>query len=206
MITCAELLKNNRFIPVVVLNDETKALPLAMALLSGGIKVMEVTLRVPNALKIIELIAHKVPEMLIGAGTVLNDEQYHKAVKHGAKFIVSPGLTPNLIEVSKNYDIAFLPGAITPTEIMLAMNHGFKHLKFFPAENFNAINTLKSYASVFGDVQFCPTGGINLNNVSDYLKLKNVMAVGCSFLADSILIEQSNFTEITNLAKKINML
>lgn len=206
MITCNELLRNNRFIPVVVLNDEAKALPLAQALLDGGIKVMEVTLRVPNALKIIERIAHKVPEMLVGAGTVLNYDQYHKAVKHGAKFIVSPGLTPNLIEVSKDYDVAFLPGAVTPTEIMVAMNYGLKHLKFFPAENFNGINTLKSYASVFGDVQFCPTGGINLSNVSDYLKLKNVMAVGCSFLADSTLIEQSNFTEITNLAKKINML
>lgn len=206
LITCKDLLTTHPFIPVVVLNDETKAIPLANALLAGGIKIMEITLRVPNALKIIELIHKTVPEMTVGAGTVLTDDQYHKAVKHGAQFIVSPGLTSNLVEVSNDYDVPFLPGVITPTEIITAVNYGFKYLKFFPAENFNGLNTLKSYESVFSEVKFCPTGGITISNIPEYLKLKNVVSVGCSFLAQQKTIEQNNFEEITALAKQVSLL
>jgi len=198
--TCEELLSNNTFIPVVVLDDISKAVPLAQALLAGGIKTMEVTLRTKNALAIIEKIAHEVPDMIVGAGTVLNFDQYHMAIKHGSKFIVSPGLTKDLVDVSRDYDAPFLPGAVTPTEVMLALEHGFNYLKFFPAENYNGVGTLKAFASVFSQVKFCPTGGITPDNAKNYLALNNVLSVGCSFLAPSELIKNDDFAAITEIA------
>ncbi|MCE3268571.1 MAG: 2-keto-3-deoxy-phosphogluconate aldolase [Burkholderiales bacterium] len=201
-----ELLGNNTFIPVVVLDDVNKAIPLAQALLAGGVKIMEVTLRTKNALSIIEKIAKEVPQMQIGAGTVLNFDQYHMAIKHGARFIVSPGLTNDLIEVSRDYDAPFLPGAVTPTEVMLALEHGFDCLKFFPAENYNGVGTLKAFASVFNQIKFCPTGGITLDNAKNYLALNNVLAVGCSFLAPSALIENNDFMSITEIAGKTKLI
>lgn len=200
--TCEELLNNNTFIPVVVLNDINQAIPLAHALLAGGIKIMEVTLRTKNATAIIERIAKEVPEMIVGAGTVLNFDQYHIAIKHGAKFIVSPGLTNGLVEISRDYDAPFLPGAVTPTEVMLALEHGFNCLKFFPAENYNGVGTLKAFSSVFSQVKFCPTGGITPDNAKNYLALPNVSAVGCSFLAPNTLIENNDFAAITEIALK----
>ncbi|MCC2624931.1 MAG: 2-keto-3-deoxy-phosphogluconate aldolase [Burkholderiales bacterium] len=204
--TCEELLTNNTFIPVVVLDDISKAVPLAQALLAGGVKTMEITLRTKNALAIIETISKEVPDMLVGAGTVLNFDQYHLSIKHGAKFIVSPGLTNGLIETSRDYDAPFLPGAVTPTEVMLALEHGFNYLKFFPAENYNGVGTLKAFASVFSQVKFCPTGGITLDNAKNYLSLSNVLAVGCSFLAPTDLIKNNDFAAITELASKTKLL
>jgi len=204
--TCEELLSKNIFIPVVVLDDITKAIPLAQALIAGGINIMEITLRTKNALTTIEKIVNEIPNMLIGAGTVLNTDQYHLAVKHGAKFIVAPGLTNNLIDVSNNYDVPFLPGAITPTEVMLALEHGFKYLKFFPAENYNGIQTLKAFSSVFSQVKFCPTGGITPDNAKNYLNLENVLSVGCSFLAQSTLIKNNDFAAITEIARKTRLI
>ncbi len=204
--TCEELLTNNTFIPVVVLDDISNAVPLAQALLAGGIKIMEVTLRTPNALAIIERISEEAPEMLVGAGTVLNFDQYHMAIKHGAKFIVSPGLTNGLVEISRDYDTPFLPGAVTPTEVMLALEHGFNYLKFFPAESYNGLSTLKDFASVFNRVKFCPTGGITLDNAKNYLALSNVLSVGCSFLAPAELISNNDFAAITELASKTKQL
>jgi len=200
IVTCEQILNQNKIIPVVVLDDEDKAIPLAQALLAGNIKIMEVTLRTDNALKIIKKIADEVPEMLVGAGTVINEDQYNSAVSNGAKFVVSPGLTNGLINVASTYDVPFLPGAITPSEIMLAIKHGFKHLKFFPAESYNGIQMLKSLASPFNGVKFCPTGGIHLNNLKEYLSQSNVIAVGCSFLAPSNLIADNDFEQITKLA------
>ena len=197
---CEQILSQNKVIPVVVLDNEDKAVHIAQALLAGNIKIMEVTLRTPNALKIIKKIADEVPKMLVGAGTVINEDQYNLAVSNGAKFIVSPGLTTELINVAKTYDIPFLPGAITPSEIMCAQKYGFKHLKFFPAESYNGVKMLTSLASVFSDIKFCPTGGINLNNLNGYLSLSNVIAVGCSFLAPKNLIANNDFDKITQLA------
>lgn len=200
------LLTHNPFIPVVVLDDIALAVPLAQALLKGGIKVMEVTLRTKNALHIIEKLTEEIPEMIIGAGTVLSADQYHLAVKHGAKFIVSPGLTNNLVDVSSDYQAAFLPGAVTPTEVMQAIDHDFKYLKFFPAENYNGVSTLKAFAAVFNQVKFCPTGGITLANAKDYLNLENVLAIGCSFLAQDSLVKNKAFAEITEIAHKTTSL
>lgn len=201
-LTCENLLGDNTFIPVVVLNDISKAVPLAHALLEGNIKIMEVTLRTNNALKIIEKIANEVPEMRVGAGTVLNPVQYSEAIKSGSQFIVAPGLTKSLIDVAKDYNTPFLPGAVTPTEVMEAINHGFKYLKFFPAENYNGIATLKSFSAVFSQIKFCPTGGITLDNAKKYLELPNVVSVGCSFLAPDNLIQQNDYSAITTLASK----
>jgi 2-dehydro-3-deoxyphosphogluconate aldolase / (4S)-4-hydroxy-2-oxoglutarate aldolase len=199
-VDCEQILSQNKLIPVVVLNDETKAFSLAEALLSANIKIMEITLRTPNALAIIKKISELIPEMTVGAGTVINEDQYHLAVSNGAKFIVSPGLTNELINVASTYDIPFLPGAITPSEIMFAQKFGFKYLKFFPAESFNGTQTLKSLASPFSDIKFCPTGGINLNNIKEYLSLSNVVAAGCSFLTPENLIASGDFEQITKLA------
>lgn len=201
-LTCEQLFAQNKVIPVVMLNDINKAVAVAHALLQGGISIMEVTLRTPNALAIIHALNKEIPEMIVGAGTILNDDQYHAAVAQGAKFIVSPGLTNELAKVSAAYPVPFLPGAITPTEIMQALLHGFEYLKFFPAESYNGYNTLKALSAPFPQAKFCPTGGINLDNMHKYLSLPNVVGVGCGFLVNDDLINQSNFSQITQLAKQ----
>jgi 2-dehydro-3-deoxyphosphogluconate aldolase / (4S)-4-hydroxy-2-oxoglutarate aldolase len=189
----------NKFVPVVILNDIEKAVPLAKALLSGGISIMEITLRTENALKIIEKIANEVPEMTVGAGTILNPKDYENAVKHKSQFIISPGLTRDLYDVSQNYDAAFLPGAVTASEVMDALTLGFTYLKFFPANS--GYETLKALASPFPQVKFCPTGGINLDNARKFLDLPNIAAVGCSFLVNNDLIQANAFEQITANAK-----
>lgn len=205
-LTCERLFTTNQIIPIIILNEVEKAIPLAKALYEGGISTMEVTLRTPNALHVIEKIHHEAPFITVGAGTIITDEQYHMAIKHGAQFIVSPGLNSDLISVSNEYNIPFLPGAITPTEVINASHAGFKYLKFFPAESYNGYNALKSLASVFPQVKFCPTGGINLENATKYLELPNVAAVGCSFIATDNLIATNNYAKITELAKQITAL
>lgn len=206
ILTCETIFLNNKIIPVVVLNDISKAVPIARSLMAGGINIMEVTLRTPNALNIIEKISTEVPEMLVGAGTILTDDDYHKAVKHGSKFIVSPGLTDDLVKVSQTYDVAFIPGVITPTEVITAFKSGFRFLKFFPAESFNGLTTLKSYVSVFSQIKFCPTGGITMENASKYLNLPNVAGIGCSFLITEDSINNNAFDKITQLATQITTL
>lgn len=202
ILTCEQIFTQNKFVPVVILNDLNKAVPLARALLAGGISIMEVTLRTDNALKIIELIATEVPEMTVGAGTVLIEDDYHLAVKHKAQFIVSPGLTNGLIQVAHNYDLPLLPGAITPTEVMQAVAEGFKYLKFFPANGNSGYETLKALASPFPHVKFCPTGGITLDNAKKFLDLPNIAGVGCSFLVNNSWVEAGEYDKITELAKQ----
>jgi 2-dehydro-3-deoxyphosphogluconate aldolase / (4S)-4-hydroxy-2-oxoglutarate aldolase len=202
-LTSETIFNANKIIPVIVLNDINKAILVANALSDGGINIMEVTLRTTNALKIIEELATKASNITVGAGTVLNDEQYHMAVKSGAQFIVSPGLTPQLAKVKSIYNLPFIPGAITPTEIMCALDYGIDFLKFFPSESYNGYSTLKSLSNVFPKVKFCPTGGISLENVSKYMSLPNVAGIGCSFIVTEQLIAENNFEEITQLAKKV---
>lgn len=201
-LTCEQIFNKNKIVPVVILNDIDKAVPVAHALLAGGISIMEVTLRTPNALAIIEKLTKEVPEMTTGAGTILNDDHYHKAIKHGAQFIVSPGLTAELAKVSADYDAPFLPGAITPTEIMQALLMGFEYLKFFPAESYNGYNVLKALSSPLSQVKFCPTGGITTENARKYLALPNVVGVGCSFLIKEEHVQSGNYQKITDLAKE----
>ena len=202
ILTCQQIFSTNKIIPVVVLDDIEKAVAIADALVAGGIAIMEITLRTPNALAIIKQIRSNVPQMIVGAGTVLNDDQYHRAISHGAQFIVSPGLSGELAHVSTEYDIPFLPGAVTPSEIMHAMASGFNYLKFFPAESYNGYSVLKALASPFAEMKFCPTGGISLNNIKQYLSLPNVVGVGCSFLINADAVTNNNFIQITNSARE----
>ncbi|MCX8514649.1 MAG: bifunctional 4-hydroxy-2-oxoglutarate aldolase/2-dehydro-3-deoxy-phosphogluconate aldolase [Burkholderiales bacterium] len=202
-LTAADLFKQNKVIPVVVINDVDKASAIVTALLEGGINAIEITLRTINALEIINLVAKQFPEMLVGAGTVLSDSDYHKAAGKGAKFIVSPGLSQELANTSHDYDIPFIPGAITPTEIINAYNLGFEYLKLFPAQSFNGIELLKSLSSPLPHIKFCPTGGINMNNIKQYLELPNVAAVGCSFIVSADVIKNSDYQQITKTCKTI---
>lgn len=201
-LTCEKLFSQNKIVPVIILNDIDKAVSLAHALKEGGINIMEVTLRTPKALQVIEAIRNKTSNIIVGAGTVLTEDQYHLSIKHGAEFIVSPGLNKTFIELHNEYDAPLLPGAVTPTEILSAYNSGFNYLKFFPAESYNGHNVLKSLAPVFQKVKFCPTGGINLDNIKNYLELPNVVGVGCSFLVTEELLASNNYAKITELAKQ----
>lgn len=203
--TSEQIFTKNKFVPVIVLNEVEKAVPLAQALLAGGISIMEITMRTPNALKIIEVIANEVPDMTVGAGTILGPKDYENAIKYKSQFIISPGFTRDLYEVSRNNDVAYLPGAVTASEVMNALTLGFTYLKFFPANS--GYETLKALASPIPQVKFCPTGGISLENARKFLDLPNIAAVGCSFLASNDLIKANDFDQITANAKlAINLL
>ncbi|MEN9946164.1 MAG: aldolase [Pseudomonadota bacterium] len=188
----------NRIVPVVVINDISAAIPLAETLLKAGINNMEITLRTPNALAIISKLAQEVPELIVGAGTILNRDNFISAFEAGAKYIISPGLTSELINVGQQYadKIKFIPGICTPSQAMDALNAGFNQVKFFPAEPYNAYAVIKSLAGVFPQLQFCPTGGLSIDNVERYLSLANIFAVGLSSIVEAKLIEQHNFAEI----------
>ncbi len=192
----------SKIMPVVVLDNINDAVPLANALLAGGICVMEVTIRTSAAFLAIEEISKNVPEMIVGAGSIITDDQYHQAVKRGAKFIISPGLTHDLAFTSRYYDVPFIPGVMTPSEVMKALVRGFTHLKFFPAEVSNGFEIIKAMQGPLSSAKFCPTGGINLSNIQKYLALPNVFAAGCSFIVDKALIEAGDFAKITELSKQ----
>jgi 2-dehydro-3-deoxyphosphogluconate aldolase/(4S)-4-hydroxy-2-oxoglutarate aldolase len=195
------ILRTNRVVPVVVLPSVEKAVPLARALIKGGVQTMEITLRTTAGLAAIEAVAKEVPEITVGAGTVTTPQQYASAVSAGAKFIVSPGLTPALAEAARAHSVAFLPGVITPSEVIMAMQEGFNLLKFFPASLFGGHGVLKQYASVFPQVKFCPTGGIDQQNASAYLALPNVVAVGGSWLTPKDAIEDEDWKQIRTIAQ-----
>ena len=201
-LTAEKIANVSKIIPVVVLDEISSAVPLAHALLAGGIGVMEVTLRTDVAFMAIEEISKHVPEMIVGAGSITTDDQYHHAVKMGAKFIISPGLTNDLAITSRYYDVPFIPGVVTPSEIMKALARGFSYLKFFPAEASNAFEIIKAVQGPLSGVKFCPTGGISIDNMQKYLGLSNVFAVGCSFIVDKTLVNTGNFTKITELSKQ----
>jgi 2-dehydro-3-deoxyphosphogluconate aldolase/(4S)-4-hydroxy-2-oxoglutarate aldolase len=196
------ILRTNRVVPVVVLNDVAEAVPLAQALLKGGVRTMEITLRTAAGLPAIAAVAREVPDIIVGAGTVTSPEQYAEAVEAGAKFVVSPGLTPKLAEAAREHGISYLPGVITPSEVIMAMQEGFYLLKFFPASLFGGHGVLKQYASVFPQVQFCPTGGIDQGNASSYLSLPNVVAVGGSWLTPKETLKEKDWRRITGIAQE----
>lgn len=187
-------------VPVVKLNDPEKAVPLAEALMRGGINVIEITFRTAAAPEAIAEVTGKVPEMLVGAGTVLTVEQLHAARDAGAKFIVSPGLSAAVAKEAQASSLPILPGVVTPSEICLGLELGLKIFKFFPAENYGGISTVKALSAPFGDISFVPTGGINAKNAADYWKFPKVWAVGGSWMVPEKLIDRGNFDEITRLS------
>ena len=188
-------------IPVIVLNDVRHAVPLARALLAGGIRMLEVTLRTPQALACIEAIAREVPEAVVGAGTVRSAADAIAASKAGARFAVSPGFTPAVGRQCRDLDLPLLPGVASGSEIMLAQEEGFKALKFFPAVQAGGLSMLKAWQGPFGDVMFCPTGGIHAGNAHEFLAQPNVACVGGSWLVTADALARNDWSAITSLAR-----
>jgi len=189
-------------VPVLVINNVEEALPIAEALLTAGINVLEVTLRTSAALDVISAIAKELPEAIVGSGTVTNRQQLQQSYDAGAKFAISPGLTKDLLQAGNEGNIALIPGISSISELMDGADYGYDHLKFFPAEASGGVNAIKSIGGPFPDIRFCPTGGINLNNVRDYLALPNVACCGGSWLVSNSIVENKNWTEITKLANQ----
>ncbi len=198
----SDLLSLTPVIPVIVIDDTSHAVPMAQALVNGGIRVLEITLRTPSALDSIRRIRREVKDAIVGAGTVLTPEQFTAVADTGAQFVVSPGLTPALAESAKASGLPLLPGAVTPSEIMLAMQFGFHHLKFFPAQQSGGVAMLKALSGPFGTIRFCPTGGITLETAADYLALDNVACIGGSWLTPKALMEKQDWAGIQKLAEQ----
>ena len=189
-------------VPVLVINDVEKAVPLAKALMEGGIKVLEVTLRTPAAIDVIKRIAQEVPDSLIGAGTVTNAQQLKAVTEAGANFAISPGMTADLLKAGMEAEIPLIPGISSTSDLMKGKDAGYTHLKFFPAEASGGVKAIKAISGPFPDFTFCPTGGIGPGNYNDYLALKNVKCVGGSWLAPDDAIESGDWARITQLAKE----
>ena len=189
-------------VPVVVLEDAKDAVPTAKAMLAGGIDVMEITFRTAAAADSIKAVAQECPDMVVGAGTVINLEQCKLAVECGAKFIVSPGYDEETVAWCCDNGIPVTPGCVTPTEIMMALKHGLKVLKFFPANVYGGLSAIKSLAGPFGGVKFIPTGGVNAQNLAEFISSPYVHAVGGSWICPKADIAAGNFDKITALCKE----
>lgn len=189
-------------VPVVVIENVEDAVPLAKALLDGGVCFMEITLRTACALEAIAKVAAEVPDMIVGAGTVLNKDQAQKAVEAGAKFIVSPGFSEDIVKWCTDNGISVCPGCVTPSEIMKALDMGLKMVKFFPANVYGGIKALKALAAPFGGVKFLPTGGINADNMNEYVSADFVAAIGGSWICTKADIKAHEFAKITELSKQ----
>jgi len=196
-----DLMSISPIVPVVVVEDASNALDLAKALHAGGISIMEITLRTNEGLKAIETIAKELPEMYVGSGTVCSAQDYKNSVNSGAQFVFSPGISLSLVQEYKNFEIPFIPGVSSASEIMLAKENGLLNCKLFPASLVGGVPMLKALGGPFKDVRFCPTGGINLDNMNDFLKLDNVICVGGSWLAPTKLVKEKKFDEITKIAQ-----
>lgn len=188
-------------VPVVVLEEAAQALPVAQALLAGGINVMEITFRTAAAKESIATVAREMPEMMVGAGTVINLRQLEEAAQAGAQFIVSPGSSAELIEASLERQLAIVPGVATPSEIMIGLELGLKVFKFFPAETYGGLKAIKALSGPFPQIRFIPTGGIRQDNAGEYLKNPGIIAVGGSWMVSADLIRSGRFDEITERSR-----
>ena len=200
-LTALDIMQDAPVIPVIVVNHLEHAVPMAKALVAGGIRVLEVTLRTPQGLAAISAIAKEVPDAWVGVGTVRSTQDAQDALNAGARFAVSPGYTSALGMKCKDIGLPLLPGVATSSEIMMAQADGYQQLKFFPAVQAGGINMLKAWQGPFGDVKFCPTGGISMANAADFLALSNVVCVGGSWLVPSDALEQGDWARITSLAQ-----
>ena len=188
-------------VPVLTVDRVADAVPLARALVAGGLPVLEITLRTADALAAIEQVSGAVAGVVVGAGTILSGADLNAAASAGARFAVSPGVTPDLLDAAADGAIALLPGAATPSDIMALVGRGYKLMKFFPAEPSGGVACLKALAGPFPDVRFCPTGGINAANASDYLAMKSVICVGGSWVAPADAVAAGDWERITDLAR-----
>jgi len=200
------LLDGQPVIPVLKIGDVAHAVPLARALVAGGLPAIEITLRTPAALEAIRIVAKEVPEAVVGAGTILSGVDFLKAADAGARFIVSPGSTPELLDTAEKSEVPLLPGATTPSEIMALHARGYEILKFFPAEQSGGLPFLKALASPLAAIRFCPTGGISLKNAAEYLVQPNIVCVGGSWVAPDADIEAGRWQRIEELAREASLL
>ncbi len=189
-------------VPVVVLNNAKDALPLAKALTEGGLPCAEITFRTEAAEESIRQMATEYPEMLVGAGTVLTIEQVDRAVSAGAKFIVSPGFDPEIVDYCLSKEIPVFPGCITPSEVAQAVKRGLKVVKFFPAEQFGGAAAIKALAAPYTMMRFMPTGGVSAKNLKDYLSCDKIIACGGSWMVKGDLIEAGEFDKICQMTKE----
>ncbi len=199
-LTARLVMQDAPVIPVIVLHDLRHAVPMARALLAGGIRMLEVTLRTPQALACMEAIARDVPDAIVGAGTVRSAADAQAAAMAGARFAVSPGYTLAVGKACRDLGLPLLPGVATGSEIMMAQEDGLTELKFFPAMQAGGTAMLKAWSGPFGDVSFCPTGGVTLQNAPELLALPNVLCVGGSWLVPADALERGDWARITQLA------
>lgn len=189
-------------LPVLVVDQPERALALAQALHRGGVQVLEITLRTPQALEVVTTLRQQLPELLVGVGTVVQAEQFEQAKQAGAQFAVSPGFTPQLADAAQASALPYLPAVMTPSEVLHAMEHGYRTLKLFPASLEGSLKLLDSFKGPFTDIKFCPTGGIQLDNLLSFLKLPNVICCGGSWLAPDALVRVNDWRQITALAQQ----
>jgi len=202
MNTVFEQLAAYKVVPVITLHDAEDAVPLAEALCAGGLSCAEVTFRTAAAAAGIKAMTDAFPHMLVGAGTVLTVAQADAAVAAGAKFIVAPGLNPEIVRYCQQINVPMLPGVMTPSEVEQGLALGLTHLKFFPAQAAGGVGMLRALSAPYGAVKFMPTGGIDTGNINDYLSLPNVFACGGSWMVKDSLIKEGNFAEIQRLTKE----
>jgi len=205
-LTALQVMQDAPVIPVIVLHDVAHAVPLARALVAGGVRMLEVTLRTPQALACMEAIARDVPEAVVGAGTVRSAADAQAAALAGARFAVSPGYTSAVGRACRDAGLALLPGVATGSEIMHAQEDGYTELKFFPALQAGGAAMLKAWGGPFFDVRFCPTGGVTPQNAPDFLALPNVACVGGSWLVPADAMAQGDWARITQLARETQAL
>ncbi len=202
MSSVMESMKESIIVPVVVIEDAKDAVPAAKALLAGGINVMEITLRTAAGLESIRKVAAECPDMVVGVGTALNIDQAKEAVEAGAKFVVSPGFDEEMVKWCIDNDIVVAPGCVTPTEIMAARRLGLRVVKFFPANVYGGLKAVSNLAAPFTDIQFIPTGGVNTENIAEFVANKAIYAVGGSWVCKKDDISAGNFDKITGLCKE----
>ena len=200
--TVSETIQKMGIVPVVVLNDAKDAAPLAKALVEGGLPCAEVTFRTDAAEESIRIMANEFQEMFVGAGTVLTIDQVDRAVAAGAKFIVSPGFDPEIVDYCLSKDIPVYPGCITPSEVAQAVKRGLKVIKFFPAEQFGGLETLKALAAPYTGIKFMPTGGVSVKNLESYLSFDRIVACGGSWMVKGDLVKAGKFDEIKALVEE----
>lgn len=206
-LTMDEVLQRARpVMPVLVIDDLNLAVDLARALHAGGVEVLEVTLRTACALKAVEVIRRELPDLLVGAGTLIHAEQFAEARDAGAQFAVSPGFTARLAAAAEQCAMPYLPGVMTPSEVLMALEHGYRSLKLFPANGSTSVKMLKSFKGPFTGIRFCPTGGVTPDNLLSFLRLPNVACVGGTWIAPESLVKARAWDQITQLAAEARYL
>lgn len=200
--TVSETIQKMGVVPVVVLTDTKDAAPLAQALAEGGLPCVEITFRTEAAEESIRIMSEGFPEILVGAGTVLTIDQVDRAMAAGAKFIVSPGFDPEIVDYCLSKEIPIFPGCITPTDIAQAVKRGLKVIKFFPAEPFGGLAVIKALAAPYTDIRFMPTGGISVKNLESYLSFERTAACGGSWMVKDDLVKAGKFDEIKRLVEE----